>query len=362
MDQINSKHVPFFILATIIVSAKTYPTIYTKNGGRESWIAMIIASIIMTLFLVYVIKASLKHNCFNLYDIYTSALGKPMGNIFIGFLLLTLFLTLVESAAVYSNALHNHLLMDTPVWFFLLLFLTSTLYTVKKDLVAIIIVTLIGIVLVTISGINLAILTVKYKEVAYLLPVFERGVTIGFIKSIGQILGLFAGVIVIFPLLKRLGDTKNLLLYVVIGLLFALQIHIVSLTGLFMTFDVHFINYMTYPNLFQTQLVSHFRFLEMGELFVMLQIVGGWYLKYVITFYGLLSILREMKQKSKYWVYGISIVVAICAYFAGDNLFLLFKLLNYYTYIVLVNFFVIPLFVFGIFSKRGLQIASKDSI
>ncbi|KAB3527265.1 GerAB/ArcD/ProY family transporter [Alkaliphilus serpentinus] len=361
MDKFNSKHIPFLVLATMIVSIKTYPTIYTKNGGRDSWVAMIIASIIFLAFIVYVVKGALKHNCFNVYRIYTSAVGKSLGSFLVGLLVVTFFLTLVESAAVFSNSLHNHMLIDTPIWYFLLFFIPATLYTVKRDLVAIITVTLIGITLVTISGINLAMLTAQYKRFDYLFPIFDRGLTVGFIKCTLQILALFGGSLTILPYLKKLGETKKLVKYLIYSLLFAFQIHLVSLTGLFMTFDVHFVNYMTYPNLFQTQLVSHFRFLEMGELFVMLQIVGGWYLKYVITFYAMLSIIRDMKIETRKIVYYVSGLVFVLGYFIGNDLFFLFRMLNIYTYIALANFIIIPLFIFPIFSKKGLQVPSDTS-
>ncbi|WP_236912817.1 hypothetical protein [Clostridium sp. Cult1] len=50
MDRFNPRHFAFLILATSIVSLKTYPTIFIADGGRDSWIAMIIASIIAFLF------------------------------------------------------------------------------------------------------------------------------------------------------------------------------------------------------------------------------------------------------------------------------------------------------------------------
>ncbi|ABR49216.1 spore germination protein [Alkaliphilus metalliredigens QYMF] len=360
MDQLNSKHVAFFILATSVVSLKTYPTIYTINGMRESWIAMIIASLLIFLYLVFVIQICNKKNNYHLPNIYTSALGNPLGKFFMLLFIGTLFLTLVEGAAVEANSMHNHMLIDTPVWYFIIFFIVPTLYTVKKGLASIIIVVVIGIVLVMISGINLAILTVKYKTFSYLFPVFERGISLGFVLSILQILGLYGHIAIVFPYLSEVKKKNKLLKHAVIGLLIVIQMQIVSLTGLIQTFDIHVVNQMSYPNLLQTQLVTHFRFLEFGELFVMLQIIGGWYLKYVLAFYALLKLLKEMKLESKYLPYIITVLVGVAAFFAANDLFSLRHLLNYFSYISLINFVVIPFICFTIYAFKG-QTAKSSS-
>ncbi|AKL97119.1 spore germination protein [Clostridium aceticum] len=356
MDKFSSKHFGVFIVATSVVSLKTYPTVYTKNGMRESWIAMIVASIFILLYLICMMKICQSHKNYNFYKIYQEALGKGLGNLLIALFLFSLFLTLVEAAAVQSNAMHVNMLVETPIWYFLVFFIFPTLYTVSKGLVPVIVVTLIGITLVTISGINLAILTAKDKHLAYLLPVFERGFTKGFLLSILQILGLYGAVTIIFPYLTKIKDNKKLLKHSVLGLLFVIQMQLVSLTGLIQTFHIEVVNEMIYPNLLQTQLVTYFRYLEAGELFVMLQMVGGWYLKYIITFYGFLILLEEMGIRKKWVPYFITILVGVCGYLAANNLFLLLRLLNYYTYFSLVNFIIIPFFVFTIFHiKKSKQ-------
>lgn len=359
MDQFSSKHFAIFILATTVVSLKTYPTVYTLNGLRDSWIAMIISSFLILLYLIYVISICQRKNSFSLNNVFISALGDSLGKVFLALFGLTLFITLVEAASLEADSMHVHMLSDTPVWFFIIFFIGPTLYTVKKDLAAIVIVSVIGITLVTISGINLAMLTARHKTFSYLFPVFENGITLGFWKSIIQILGLYGSIAITFPYLSKIKKRDKLLRHSVLGLLFVIQMQIVSLTGIIQTFDIKVLNQMYYPNLLQTQLVSQFRFLEAGELFVMLQIVGGWYLKYIITFFALLMVLKEMKIKFKYLEYYISGIVAICAYVATNSTFRLHQLLNYYTYIALVGFVIIPFIVFTIFAFKGQKATSN---
>jgi len=56
MDKFSSRHFLAIILAVSIVSLKTYPTIYIQNGMRDSWIAMIIASVIILFFFMSLIN------------------------------------------------------------------------------------------------------------------------------------------------------------------------------------------------------------------------------------------------------------------------------------------------------------------
>jgi spore germination protein (amino acid permease) len=353
MDKFTPKHFAFLIPALTIVSLKTYPTIYTRSGGRESWVAMIIASGLILAYLIYMVRIFKKTKCFSFYTIYTDALGRPLGSIFIGLFIATLFLTLVESAAVEANSMHTNMLLESPVWYLLLFFIVPALFVVRKDLVAVIIVTIIGITLITIAGINLSLLTARYKHFMDFLPVFNKGITLGFFACLLKILGLYGCVSISFPYMSKIIDKKNnLIKYSVLGLLFVIQMQIISATGLFMTFQAEQLNSFSYPKLLQTQQVSYLRFLEFGELYVMLQILGGWLLKYIITFFAMLIIIRDFGLKRKsfiYLTYGISGAVFVLSYLAADNIFILFKLLNYYSYICLINFIIVPAIVFTIF-------------
>ncbi len=356
MDKFNPRHFAFLILATAIVSLKTYPTIYIKDGGRDSWIAMIIASIIALAFFVYIIGICKKNNCYSLLEIYHKALGKTLGNVFMGLFIITLLITLVESSSAEASSMHTNMLLETPNWYLILFFVIPIIYTIRKEIVAIMTVTMIGIVLIMIAGINLSILTAKYKKIEYLLPIFENGIHLGFFISIIKILGLYGCGYICFPYLTKITNNKKIVKYVIIALLIIVQMQIISVSGLIMTFGPYRVNDILYPKLIQTQEVSYLRFMEFGELYVMLQVLGGWLLKYLITFYGMLMIFKEFKLKRKhliYLTYIISAFICFLSYFVSKNIFILFKFFNYYSYICLVNFIIIPIIIFTIFSLKS---------
>lgn len=263
-----------------------------------------------------------------------------------------MLLTLVESAAIESNSMHTNMFIETPTWYLLLFFIVPIIYTIRKDIVAVITITIIGIILIMIAGINLSILTARYKSYKLLLPILENGIHSGIVIAIIKILGLYGSLSICLPYLPKLGTTEKMTRFVWIGLLIVIQMQIVSTAGVIMTFGPEKTINFSYPKLIQTQQVSYFRFLTLGELYVMLQILGGWMLKYLITFYGILIILKGFNLKRKHLIvltYIISALIYITAYFVSKNLFILFRFLNYYAYICLINFVIIPFIVFTIF-------------
>ncbi|AKL96371.1 spore germination protein [Clostridium aceticum] len=359
MNKFNTKHFAFLILAVTIVSQKTYPKVFTINGGRESWIAVIISSIMILLYLMFFLKVCEKSNNYDFISIYRQALGHKAGNLLLFLFAVTLFITLVESAAVEASSMHTNMLLETPVWFFILFFVIPAAYSASRDIVSIVTITLIGITLINLAGINLGMLTSEYKDSRLLFPIFREGITTGFLLSILQTLGLYGSLTIIFPYLTEIKDKRKLFLHATLGMLFVIQMLIVSITGTLMTFEITRVNSIPYPKLLQTQMISKLRFIEAGELYVMLQIVGGWYIRYIVTFYALIKVLSALKLRHKYMIIMISGAVGIGAYLAGNNLFVLFRFLNYYTYIALINFIIIPFVIFIIYSFKKQTVDSK---
>lgn len=349
MDKLNGKHLMYIIWGTSIISLKTYPTIYTQLGGRDSWIAVSISSILIMLFAYIIITISEKNNNFNIYDIYCSTLGKFIGNILIFFFFITLVLTLAECSSVEANSMHINMLPNTPVWFFIICFIIPAIYTVLKGKNAIIIITVISITLIIISGCNLAVLTYKYKDFSLLFPIMSKGITNDFLLCILKTLGMYSGFAIILPYLTEMGNVNSLKKYVGWALLFVIQMEIFSTVGLISTFGVGRLNPIFYPKLIQTQLVDYFGFIESGELYVLLQMLGGWYVKYVLTFFSILLLLRKLNIKSNFTIYILSIVIIAISFLCSNDTFTLFKALNFYTFFALVNFIIIPLTVYIIF-------------
>lgn len=350
MDKFNVKHLIFLMAGVGIVSMKTYPRTFIANGQRDSWIAIILSSVVIFTFFLFMISVWKKSDRKSMPQIYQQALGKRLGNFFVFLFAFTLFLTLIECAAVVADSMHEIILLDTPKWFFGLFFVASMAYVVSRGLVAIIITTIIGIVLISIAGMILGFLVTPAWEFDMLLPILEGGWTKGLFIATIESLGLYGCISIVLPYLSKIQDKKNhMSRYVVIGLIFITQMQIVSILGILTSFEVERAASMSYPKLLQSQLIGYMQFLDFGELSVLLQMPGGWFLKYVISFFGILILLRDYKVKRKYMkhvIIGGSLLVYLGSLLAGRDAFVLFELLNVYQYICLFNFVLVPFLVF----------------
>lgn len=349
MDKLNTKHLMFIIWGTSIVSMKTYPNIFIIDGGRDSWISVIIASFIFFLYFFYLLFVCKQTKCYNMDEIYHRALGKTMGNIFLILFIIGLITTLIESSSVEANSLHVNMLSDTPAWFFLLFILIPAVYITKKGTRAIVIVTIISISLIMMAGINLAILTAKYKKMEYLLPIMANGVNQSFILSIIKALGCYGSIAVCLPFLSRITNKSKIIKHCSIAILIVIQMEIVANIGVLSTFEVSRALNINYPKLIQTQLVSYFDFLEVGEFFVMLQMVGGWFIKYVLTLNAILILLKRLSFFNKYWIYILTLFVFIISFFISAKVILIYRFLNFYVYFSVLCFILIPTIIFSVF-------------
>jgi len=131
------------------------------------------------------------------------------------------------------------------------------------------------------------------------------------------------------------------------------QIEIVSMVGVLSTFGMDRLNNLIYPKLTQTQLVSHFGFLEAGELFVMLQVIAGWFIQYVLAFYALMQGAEMMKIKGSFLEYGICVISFAVAFFVSRNLLDMFEALSGLIYAQLGGFIALPVVVFTVFLLKN---------
>ena len=353
MNKFNGKHLMFFIWATSIVSIKTYPSLYISLGKRDSWIAMTFAGICLFLFAYTIFSICEKHNAYNIHEIYLKVLGNFFGKIFLYLFALTIIFTLIECSSIEANAMHVNILPFTPSWFFVLFFALPAIYTITRGTHSIGIVTIVSITLIIISGTILAILTQKYKHLGLILPVLNNGITLNLFLSSIRSLSMFGGFALCLPLLENFQHSKSLKIYVAVALLFAIQMEVFSSAGIVCTFAEKEAASLFYPKLIQTQLVNYFQFIESGELHVLLQVIGGWFIKYVIAFLSLITLLKNLNFYNNKLVYIISILVVLASCILSSSTYFLFKALSIYTYIELANFIIIPFIIYIIFHFKS---------
>lgn len=356
MDKISFKHLFFIICSSSIVSLKTYPGIFMRDAGRDSFVAVIISSLIIVICFDQMIRIWIKKNCINLSQVFEGALGKFLGKTCLIIFAFMIFLTMIECAAVETSVIHTSLFIESPQWYILLFIVLPGLYIIKKGKNAVIIVIIISMFISIINGINLYILTSPFKKYRRMLPLFANGIDIDFFIAILKSLGLYTSAMISLVYLKEVKNTKGLRGCTLLSTIFIAQMIIISTNGILATFNIERANLIAYPKLIQTQLISYFGFIASGEFYVIFQVLAGWFAKYIVTFFALISILEELKIGKIFNMnilpYSITGLVYVAAYGASNNLLDLFRILNYYSYISLIGYLIIPLIVFSIFAIR----------
>lgn len=356
MDKLGFKHFFFIICASSIVSLKTYPGIFMRDVGRESWVVVIISGLILIVCFDYIIRIWVNRKCSSIKEIFELALGKSLGKVFLAIFACTLFLSMVECASVETSVIHVNLFIESPQWYILFFIVLPGLYTVKKGKNAVMVVIIMCMMISIINGINLYFLSYPFKKYRRLLPVFTHGIDLNFFIAVAKSLGLFSSAAISLTYLSQIKNTKKLRRCVLISIIFVIQMIIVSTNGVLTTFTIERANSISYPKLIQTQLISYFGFIASGEFYVIFQVLAGWFAKYIVTFFALTNILKELKAEKLFNMdilpYSITGLVYAFSYAASFNLLSFFELLNLYSYICLMNFFVIPIIIFTIFAIR----------
>lgn len=349
MGIINSKHLFFILSSLAIVTLKTFPAVVLRLGGRDSWISVIAASVLIILFVWLVTAVTKRTGNTNLPDIYQKTLGKVAGGFFTFLFMLTVLFSIFESSGAEASVMHESFMITTPIWVFIAVSAVCAVFIVKKGIASVTVLTVISIFLISISGTILGLLTQSYKETKYIFPILADGITPGFLLSIVKALGALSAVSVFLPYLDSIKEKRKLTKHCLIALLYIVQIQIFSMLGVITTFGNERAANLVFPKLTQTQIISAFGFLEAGELFVMLQVVGGWFIRYVVCFFALMELTRLSGIKLPFKEYVICALTVVFSYLFSKDMFDMFKILDYLLYIQLANFLVIPLIIYPIY-------------
>lgn len=361
MNGFNSKHFIFVILGLVVVSMKSYPSAFTRLAGRDTWVAAIVASFLIMLFSFYIFTICEKNGTYNIYEIYCKAIGKKLGMFFFIIYMASLILVLIESSVIESSAIHNHMLLETPTWFFIIFFIIPAIYVVSKGRTSIFLVCVVALFIITLLGINLSVLSQKYKHIKYLTPVLEHGIDKNLILCAFKLLAGYSFMTITLTYVDEIENKIKLKKHMLWGLFFTVQMEVVSFIGALTTFNYERVNQSMFVKLTQTQLIRYFGVLESGELYVLFQFVGGWFSKYILTLYALIKLLKMIKKHNdKISLWFISILVFIPSFFISSNESLTVVFVNYFLLTCLINFIAIPLVVFTIFHIRNKN--SKKSI
>lgn len=360
MNKISTRHFMFLIFGTIIVPLKTYPNIIIQYAGRDAWISVAVSSIIIFLFTIFVIKTIHKTETYKITDVFKIAFGEKIGYLLSIFLCISFFFILIESCTLQASVTRGNLLIGTPYWYICLFFVIATYLSVKSDLSSILITSIIGLSFTFIAGIMLSYMTHKYKHIEYIYPLLEFGFNKNMIISIVKSTGCYSSIISAFIYFQFVNDKDNLMKNTLLALVIIIQMEIVSIISVITTFGPSRSLQLIFPKITQNQIVNLFGFIEGAEFFIVLQVIDGWFVKYIITFYALKTVLENLNIYKKYFPILFSILVFLISSFLLKSNFVYLDILNTYATISFMTLFIVPLIAYIILFIKNPQKNSKQ--
>ncbi len=360
MNKLSAKHFIFFIIGVAFISLKTYPSIFINLGGRDTWICALVASLIFILYVSYIINICKVTNTYNINHIFKSSLPKLLGNAFLFVFAIGLFLASLEAATVEANAIHSTFFIETPVWYVLIFFLLPSVFLLSKNIRTLLIFILISLSSLLFNEILFFVLTQKYKNIAYMLPVLSSGITKDFIITTLLILGSMCSFVIVLPFLKNVKETKSIKKHSITAAIIVSIIVVISILEVITFFGPLRGSNIFYPEFIMGQKIELAGFLEFGELFFLYQTVVGSFIKYILCSYGIMLIYEKyISYKKVFILLYTSIIFALGTIIGRSNL-LLYDLLKHYQIINLLLFLVLPLIIFTLHYLKANNKKSKD--
>ena len=342
MNKLSAKHFLLFVLGVTFISYKTYTSLFIELGGRDTWLCFILAFIIFISFVAFITSSIDYRTPCDLNYVFTTGLSKSIGNIFLFLFSIGLFLSALEATSVEVNAMKVAFFNETPTWYIMFFFLLPSVFLLNKKFETLLNFIIISVAFIIANSFIFMLIVEKYKNIDYILPVLGPGLTPSFFYCAIIILGSLSSFAITLPYIKYITSHSKIKKHTLIAIIIIGAICLYSTIGLISTFGPLRAANIFYPEHTQGQRVQISGFLDFGELFFLFQTVIGFFIKYIISSYGLFIIYEKYISNKKYAIIFYTLIVFILSNFIGCSNFILFTLLDYYQIINLVVFIIIP--------------------
>lgn len=357
MERTKPKNLIFIIITSTIISIGTYPSVFIKFGGRNTWLICLISIVIFGILLSFILRMLRKDGRYRVLDISKDVIGKKASKVVVFIFSLGLLLACIESASVTSNSLHTILFIETPVWYCLILFTLTTFYISTKSLSAIITTICIATPCAVISNLFLSILTLRYKTLYYLFPIrMDKSITEYIICGL-LFIGSLSSSLVILSILHIVvnKNKKGFNKLIMSSYTFACFLIVWILTGIITGVGPLRASNLYYPNYILAQRIFYEGIGENGEFFSIVYISFVWIGKYLLAFSSLYILWKKVIQNKTIFAAIISSIVFIASYFTARNTYALFVLLKYFQIIFLFTLLIVPISVLVVFYFKTIK-------
>ena len=219
-------------------------------------------------------------------------------------------------------------------------------YILTKQMNTILILVIITVTLTLVGDVALLALVSKYLDFNYLLPILGEGMTKGNWICIFLVLGSLSSVAISFPFLKFLTKEKGLKTDVSLSLIICVSLVISSLISIITFFGPARAGNIFYPEYVEAQRVQIAHFLEFGEIFYIFRSVCMWFIKYLLSSYGILLLYEDKIKNKKIFIGIFSVLVFICSWYLTEGQYFLFYSLKLLQGFLLIPFSIIPVIAF----------------
>lgn len=359
MKRMSSKHFMFFIIATSIIALRSYTSIFIEYGGRDTWFISLIASLLIFIYFIFPIKVCLNHNEFDFHKIINSCGSKTVSGFLILLFSIGLFLSSIESLSVEASSIHTNFFLSTPPWWCLLLFLLGGGYIINKDFNSILILVIITVSLVIVGDIILMALVTKYLDFNYILPFMHNAFSMNKWICLILIIGSLSSISISLPYLSEIYRSESLTRFTTFAIAICAILVVFSILSILTFFGPIRAANIFYPEYVESQRVQIASFLEFGELFYIFRTVCMWFLKYILSSYGILLLYKDKIKNKKLFIFLYSLIAFITSYLLTESQYYLFYSLKILQLINLVTFIITPCIIFILYSIKNKSKVTK---
>jgi len=349
MNKLSSKHFMFFIITTSTIALISYSSIFINYGGRDTWLISIFASLVIFFYFIFILYICRKTSTYNINEVFSKVLPNKINNILIFIFSIGLFLSALESSCVNANSIHTNYFLHTPTWYCLLFIIIPAAYVLLRNFNSILILVIIIGTFALIGDIILIALLAKSLDFHYLLPIMKNGTTGDKWLCALAITGSLSSLSITLPYLRFLDKKESLLKHSSIAIIISCLLITLSFILALTFFSPYRAGKIFYPEYIASQRAQIAGFLEFGELFYIFRSVCLWFIKYILSSYGILLLYKDKIKKKNLFVIFYSITLFVLSFIITQNQYFLFYSLRLLQFTNLVLFIAIPLIVFIIF-------------
>jgi hypothetical protein len=174
-----------------------------------------------------------------------------------------------------------------------------------------------------------------------------------------EIIGSFSSIAITLPYLRYLDKKESLLKHSSLAIIISCILITFSFVSAITFFSPDRAGKIFYPEYIESQRAQIVGFFEFGELFYIFRSVCLWFVKYILSSYGILLLYKDKIKEKNLFVICYSIAIFTASFILTKNQYFLFYCLRLLQFANLVLFVAIPLIIFY-FIKYNKRLGQKN--